>query len=418
MTDRRSDIEATLAQARQGRHRGRWVLLFAAALLAGSGAWWWIASDARSSAVTYRTAEVTRGDLTVTVTATGTIEPTNLVEISSELSGTLTAVHVGFNDVVTAGEVLAALDTTKLEAQLAVQRASLAAAEAQLVSAETTLAEARASFERTESLDQRGLVALTQFTAAKATLERAEAARAVAAANVDLARANAEAQEAELEKACICSPIDGVVLDVAAEKGQIVAATMSAPVLFTIAEDLSQMELRVDVAEADIGLIDVGNPARFTVEAYDARRFEAAITQVRFASEVTEGLVTYKAILAVDNPDLALRPGMTAVAEIAVARAEDVLMVPNAALRYAPPAATEEDDEGGSGGFLGMMMPDPPGVDGARGEADPNTVWVLRDGTPAEVAVERGQSDGTRTAILSGEIAEGDDVILARIRGE
>lgn len=418
MTDRRSDIEATLAQAGQGRHRGRWAILATIALIAALGAWWWIASSAQRNAVVYRTAEVSRGDLTVNVTATGTIEPTNLVDISSELSGTLIAVHVDFNDVVVAGEVLASLDTTKLEAQLAVQRASLAAAEAQLMSADTTLVEARESFERAESLDQRGLVALTQFSAAKATLDRAEAARAVAAANVDLARANAEAQEAELEKACICSPINGVVLDVAAEKGQIVAATMSAPVLFTIAEDLSQMELRVDVAEADIGIIDVGNPASFTVEAYDTRRFEAAITQVRFASEVTEGLVTYKAILAVDNPDRALRPGMTAVAEIAVARAENVLMVPNAALRYAPPSVVVEDDEGGSGGFLGMIMPDPPGGDAARGEADPNTVWVIREDAPVEVRVEPGQSDGAYTAILSGAIAQGDEVILARVRNE
>ena len=414
MTDRRSDIEATLAQAGKPRHRGRWLGLIGLAIAVAAGAWW-LLSDGQSGDIAYRTASVTRGDLTVTVTATGTIEPTNLVEISSELSGTLTAVNVEFNDTVIGGEILASLDTTKLEAQLAVQRASLAAAEAQLASAETTLAEARDAFERTQSLDERGVVSQTQTDTAKAALERAGAARAVAAANVDLARANAEAQEAELEKACICSPIDGVVLDVQADTGQIVAASLSAPVLFTIAEDLAQMELRVDVAEADIGLIEVGNPATFTVEAYDDRSFPAAITQVRFASEVTDGLVTYKAILAVDNPDLALRPGMTAVAEIAVAQATDVLMVPNAALRYAPPATQEDDEDTGSGGFLGMMMPSPPGED-ARGEADPNTVWVMRAGDPVEVPVEPGQTDGRHTAILSGEIAEGDEVILSRSR--
>lgn len=416
MADHRADIETTLANAGKPRNRMRWIIFVLVAGLAAAGLWWWTVASQSNDTIAYQVASVTRGELVVSVTATGTIEPTNLVEISSELSGTLTAVHVDFNDHVSAGQLLASLDTTKLDAQLAVQRASLAAAEAQLVSAEATLAEAREAFARTEGLNARGLVSPTQFTTVKTTLERAEAARTVAAANVDLARANAQAQEAELEKACICSPIDGVVLDVAVKKGQIVAAAMSAPKLFTIAQDLTRMDLQVDVAEADIGLVQVGNPATFTVEAYDERTFPAEITQVRYASQVTEGLVTYKVILAVENPDLVLRPGMTAVADIVVAHVRDVLVVPNAALRYAPPPAA--GDESGNAGFLGMMMPRPPGGDDRRGEVNPRSLWVTRDGQPVEVAVEPGQSDGTHTAILSGDVSEGDEVVLARLRSD
>lgn len=416
MNTAKPDIEATLARAGRPRKGLRRMFYALVALGLVAALWWWAAAPNAGAPFTYTTAPVTRGDLTVTVTATGSIEPTNLVEISSELSGTLTAVHVDYNDHVTAGQVLASLDTTKLEAQLAVQRASLAAADAQLVSAEASLAEAREAFTRAQGLDERGLVSTTQLTTARTTLERAEAARDVAAANVDLARANAEAQEAELEKACICSPIDGVVLDVAVKTGQIVAATMSAPELFTIAQDLSRMQLHVDVAEADIGLVEIGNPATFSVEAWNEREFPAEITQVRYSSEVTDGLVTYKVILAVENPDLILRPGMTAVAEIVVAEVPDALVVPNAALRYAPPTATEED--GASGGLLGMMMPRAPGDGDLRGKADPGTVWVMRAGEPVEVAVVPGESDGSRTAILTGEIAEGDEVVLARIRNE
>lgn len=414
MSSRQSEIEAKLAAGGRQGHRGRWLagLVLVAAVAAGG---WYFLAGSGSGGVSYRTGEVTRGDLLVTVTATGTIEPTNTVEISSELSGTLAAVNVDFNDAITAGEVLARLDTTKLEAQLAVTRASQDAAEAQLLSAEATLSEAEDSFATVASLDTRGLITHSDYASAKATLARARAAKAVAAANVDLARANTEAQEAELEKACICSPINGVVLDVAAEPGQIVASSFSAPTLFTIAEDLAQMELQVDVAEADIGLIEVGQAATFSVEAYDMRDFPATITQVRFASEVTDGLVTYKAILAVDNPDLTLRPGMTAVAEIAVAHETDALLVPNAALRYAPPETSEDEDDGeGGGGFLSMMMPDRPDSTSSAG-VDRNTVWILRAGTPVEVAIEAGESDGTRTAIRAGDLAIGDAVITARL---
>jgi len=431
MADRQSDIVAALGDGTRRKHRGRWIWgLVLVAAVAGGGAYWFLGRSAGPSAgVSYRTTEVTRGDIYQTVTATGTIEPRNTVDISSELSGTLSAVHVDFNDSVTTDQVLAELDTTQLEAELAVSQASHAAATASVASAKATLDEAKLNYQTAQNLYDRGVSMQSTLASAKATLARAQASYDQAMANRDLALANYEAQQAELEKAKITSPIDGVVLDVEAEKGQIVAASLSAPTLFTIAEDLSQMELQVDVAEADIGQIVDGDRATFTVEAYDERSFEAEITQVRYASETTDGLVTYKAILSVDNPDLSLRPGMTAVADIIVAEATDVLIVPNAALRYvdpsaAMPAAPEGDapSAGGGGpsssGIASLLMPGRPDDTSTTSlKADGKSVWVLRDGQPVKIVVEPGESDGSYTAVTSDALQEGDLVITARLTG-
>jgi HlyD family secretion protein len=428
MTDRRSEIESTLAKAGRKRHWRLWLALVVA--LAAAGGWWYLqGGQGEDGAVSYRTDTVTREDLSVTITATGTIEPLTLVEISTELSGTLTEVLVDFNDTVTEGQVLARLDTTQIDAQLAILSASHAAAEAQLASAAATLKEARVSYSTSQSLHDRGVVTQSTLDANSASLARAEAAYAVAAANVALADANHEAEMAERAKTEITSPIAGVVLDVAAEPGQIVAASLSAPTLFTIAEDLAQMALQADIAEADIGQVTAGDDATFTVEAYDNQIFAAKVTQVRFASETVDGLVTYKAILSVENPELHLRPGMTAVADIVVAEATDALTVPNAALRYVHKQAVVEEPEaadpeeggnggGNSGGLLGMLMPGRPGEGATSARADGNSIWVLRDGIPTRVAVETGATDGSRTVVVSDALAEGDLVITAQLVSE
>lgn len=412
--DRQAEIEKTLGL---GRHRRRvplwlrWALGLVALILVvllrlGQGG---------APAVSYTTEVVTRGPLSVTVSATGTVEPTNLVEVSSELSGTLAEVEVDYNDAVEPGQVLARLDTTKLEAQVEVQRSALLAAEAVVEQAQVTLYESFDEFERQSALDERGVTTHAVFTAAEAALKRAEAALQIADADRALADAQLALQQADLDKAVITAPIRGVILERNADVGQIVASSLSAPVLFTIAEDLRQMELQVEIDEADIGLIAVGNRATFTVEAYDDDIFPAEILTIRYAPETVEGVVSYKAILGIDNAALKLRPGMTATAEIVVADLDDVLTVPNAALRYVPPQlpATEavEDAEGSSGsGLLGLIMPDHgPGEMTAAQAA--RSVWVLRDGAPVEVAVETGQSDGQRTVVLTDALRPGDRVI-------
>lgn len=407
----KTEIEA-IARKRRNSSPLIWIVL-AAVAVAAAGIWYWQSASGDTGAVRYTTAPATRTDITVTVTATGTIEPVNTVEISSELSGTVRSVNADYNDIIKEGDVLAALDTDKLEANVEHARASLTARQAALIEAQVTMEEKKDSYERAQSLSKQGISTQESLLASKAGYERAVAALDTAKANIRVAEADLRLAETDLDKACICSPINGIVLDRAVEVGQIVAASLSAPVLFTLAEDLSHMNLTVDIDEADIGQVDVGNDASFTVEAYQGTDFEATITQLRYAPEEVDGVVTYKAILDVENSDLLLRPGMTATADITVAKLDDVMTVPNAALRFAPPA--EAESGGGGSGLLGMLMPRRPGSNGRSAggvdSAGMRSIWVLRDGAPAEVKVRTGRTDGSRTEIAEGELAEGDTVI-------
>jgi HlyD family secretion protein len=409
-----SEIAKTLAAPRRAGGRR---LLWAAALLAlvGLGAWAWSQAAGTAAGPSYVTEPVTRGPLTVRVTATGTVQPTTQVEVSSELSGTIAAVEVDFNDGVEVGQVLARLDDAKLRAQLANAEASLAGAAGQVAQAEASAREAQANFEAQQRLDERGVTSHQAFIGYLASHERAQAELAIARANVMLAEANLELQNADLEKTVIRSPINGVVLDRAAEVGQIVASSLTAPRLFLLAEDLREMELRVDIDEADIGRVKVGNPASFTVDAYRGRAFPATITEVRYAPEETDGVVTYKAVLSVDNGEGLLRPGMTATADITVAHVEDALQVPNTALRFVPPQDPQASGEG-MGGLVGLVLPRPPAERSADAPAG-DGVWVLREGIASRVEVTPGETDGRRTAIEAGDLAEGDAVVIDQTAG-
>ncbi len=399
---------AQLAQSGR-RRRGRWLWLVLVALTGLALAAWSLRSPA---VLHYDTAGVQRGDLEVTVVATGAVQPTIQVEISSELSGTLAAVTADYNQQVRAGEVLARLDDTKLRAQVLNAEAQLSASRARLASAEATVMETEDARNSAEALDRRGLNTRSVIIAARASHDRALAAVGIAKADVTLAEANLASARADLDKAEIRSPIDGIVLDRAAEQGQIVAASLNAPVLFTLAGDLRRMELRVSVDEADIGRVERGQSAWFTVDAWPGRRFEAVIASLRYAPDATESdVVTYTAVLSVDNEQLLLRPGMTATATIIVAREEGQLLVPMAALRYAPPVAAG-DDRGG-GGLMGLIMPRPPGQ-ARMGSGDGSGVWVLRDGQPLRLRATPGATDGTRIVLQSAELKEGDLVILSQ----
>lgn len=403
---------AAIAAAKPPSRRWRWVLV-AVLLVAAGLAVYWVTGRGTADTVTWVTEPATRGALTVTVTATGTVQPTTQVDVSSELSGTLAAVEVDFNDKVAVGQVLARLDDTKFRAQAANAEASRAAAEGRLAQAAATLREAEETFRSESELDRRGISSRMSLVTAQANYDRAKAALAIAQADLTLADANLELAEADLAKTVIRSPIDGIVLNRAVEAGQIVAAATSAPVLFTLAEDLSRMELRVDVDEADIGRIANGQTAEFTVDAFPGRTFPATITQVRYAPEDTEetsSVVTYKAILSVANDEGLLRPGLTATATITVTHLEDALTVPAAALRFAPPV--EQADSRRASGLLGLVMPRRSRPD--TGTPTGRSLWVLRGGAPVEVEVSLGESDGVRMAVQSDDLAEGDAVITDR----
>lgn len=404
-----NDVAAILAGA--DRHRRGRILWVVVVLLAAAGGWWlWQRQQAADATVGWVTEPATVGSLQVVVTATGTVQPTTQVDISSELSGVVAAVLADFNDSVAVGQELVRLDTTKLAAQVATAEAQFAAAEARVAQADASLTEAEQTLAAEQEMDLRGITTHRELVAAEAAHDRAAAARDIALADLLLASSNLDLARTDLAKATIRSPIDGVVLGRRVEVGQIVGGVASTSVLFTLAEDLTRMELQVDVDEADIGRLATGQAATFTVDAFPGIDFPATVTQVRFAPETTEGVVTYKAVLVVDNAEGVLRPGMTATATITVAALDGVLTVPNAALRLVPPLAAE-DAEGGGAGLLGMMMPDMPG---SGGTADGRSVWILRDGALVRVAVVPGDSDGQRTAITGGELTPGDAVITAR----
>ncbi|MEO1702553.1 MAG: efflux RND transporter periplasmic adaptor subunit [Pseudomonadota bacterium] len=414
MTETSEDVASTLGLNRAQTRWGRWGTGMAAIVLAGVGAWYVLADHSTGDAITYNTEPLTRGNLTVTVTATGGVEPTNLFEISSELSGTVSRVLVDHNSVVREGQVLAELDDRKLQAMLDLKMASLHATQARMSRAAASLENAKVRLKAAVALDQRGITSEQSLLAQETEYQTALAEMQSAEADRDLAKADLELQKVELENSCICSPVDGVVLDRSVEPGQIVAASFSAPVLFTLAEDLTQMELRVDVDEADIGRIKVGQKAQFTVDAYDDMVFPAEILELWLAPETVDGVVTYKAILSIDNEEMLLRPGMTATADIIVNQVEDGLLVPNAALRYAPPV--EEADGGDDrSGLLGMLLPTrPPVLDRTDlGRA----IFVLDNGEVRRIEISRGDSDGSKTAVTGSGIEEGLQVITGRLDG-
>jgi HlyD family secretion protein len=414
------DIEATLGVGKQTRsgifqwRRLVWVVI-AAALLTGAYGLWSLRGN--RGAVTYLTEPATRSNLTVIVTATGAAQPITQVNISSELSGTIRKVNVDYNSPVKTGQALAELDMDKLKASVESVRARLEAAKARVTDAAATIEERRGEYERKVALVAKQAATDRDLQLAKAAYDRAVAQHRSAVAEVAVAEADLRLNEINLTKACICSPIDGVVLKRSVDPGQIVASSLQAPVLFVIAQDLRKMELQVDVDEADVGKVKIGQKAAFGVDAYPDRKFPAEIRDIRFGSETVQGVVTYKAVLTIDNSELMIRPGMTATAEIVVQQVNNALLVPNAALRFSPAAAQSGKQ---SVGFLQRLLPRPPSATfraaSKQDDSGPNrTVWVLRDGVAVAVPVVVGATDGRKTEIRKGEITPDQAIIVDTI---
>jgi len=386
-------------------------------LLAGLGWYFWQASAKRSAAPVFVTEPVNRGGLTLSVAANGTLQPTRSVSIGSELSGTVLRVLVDVNDKVKRGQVLVELDTAKLSDQVARSRAALSSANARVAQAVATAKEAQGSLGRLEEVARLSggkVPSRAELDSARAALERARAEELSAQADVVAARAAAATDETNLSKASIRSPIDGVVLTRSVDPGNAVAASLQAVTLFTIAEDLSKLRLQVNVDEADVGSVKVGQKASFTVSAYPSRRYPANITRVAYGSTTTDNVVTYVTYLEVDNTDLTLRPGMTASATITAVERTDVLLVPNTALRFTPSGAGgTAAAPGAGGGIVSSLLPRMPR--GARktagGSGTSRQLWVLKDGKAVAVSVSPGISDGRMTEITAGDLQVGALVI-------
>ncbi|MDG4554424.1 MAG: efflux RND transporter periplasmic adaptor subunit [Candidatus Competibacter sp.] len=403
----------------------RWLLAASVLAALGVGGVAFLRSRAETQATPrYQTETVSRGNLRVTVSATGKLAPVNEVEVGSELSGTIEAVFVDYNDRVKKGQVLARLDLAKLQDAIAKAKAALASADAKVLQTAATVQEARANLKRLRQVAKLSggkVPSPAELETAEATQQRAIADEASARAAVDEARATLRSSKTDLTKASIRSPIDGVVLARSVEPGQTVAASLQAPVLFTLAENLAQMELQVDVDEADVGQVQKGQAATFTVDAYPNRQFPATIDLVRFGSETVDNVVSYKTILNVDNDDLSLRPGMTATAEIVTAERENVLLVPNTALRFTPPKPAANEQPSSGGGLLASLLPRPPrsatgkSVTESPDKSAAQRVWVLRDGQPMAIPVTVGQSDSRMTEVTGADLAAGIPVITARL---
>jgi HlyD family secretion protein len=415
-----ADIQALLGTDQPARWWARpslWIGLAVLAAAAG-GIYFWQAQKESNAAPVYVTEALRKGNLTLTVAANGTIVPTRVVSIGSELSGTVKRVLVDVNDVVKKGQVLVELDTAKLDDQVLRSRAALASAQAQLAQTAATVKEARAGlarFEEVSRLSGGKVPSATELDGARATLERAVAGEASASATVAEARATLSTDETNLSKASIRSPINGVVLTRTVDPGNAVAASLQAVTLFTIAEDLAQLRLEVAVDEADVGSVKVGQKASFTVSAYPSRRYPARITRVAFGSTKTDNVITYTTWLEVDNSDLSLRPGMTAASTIVATERNDVLLVPNTALRFTPAAAAVAAPAA-SGSVVSKLMPRMPPRSGGRraagnGNAAVRQIWVLQDGQAVAIAVTPGISDGRMTEVSGPDLKEGMAVI-------
>ncbi len=415
-TESDSAIEAALGLDRNGvrktRRRGWLYALLALIAIAGglAGYQWYAGSPAK---IDYTTTPATIADLTVGVSATGTLQPLTQVDISSELSGIIRSVSAEENQQVKKGDVLATLDTVKLEVQIERAEASAKAAAAKVEDATVTLAENEKALVRAAELTKRGMATDQSLEAATATRDRSKAALDSAEANLAIAQADLKAQQTDLAKSTIYAPIDGIVLTRSVDPGQTVASSLQAPVLFIIAADLRNMELVAAVDEADIGAVRPGQHARFTVDAFPERPFDAEIRDISYASVTTDGVVTYNARLEVNNNELLLRPGMTATVSVVTKQAKGVLTVPSTAFRYRPAQQAARSWSlsdlftgrmGRPGGNRHQQVAAP--TDGSR------TLYVLENGRPHPVNVKIGSTDGELTEITSG-LDEGAQVITA-----
>ena len=354
----------------------------------------------RSGAKTppYRTAPVERGEIAETVLATGTVNAVTTVSVGSQVSGTIQKIYVDFNSRVQKGDLIARIDPRLFEASLLQARGSLGNARAALERAEVLLVDTERTFRRNRELVKDGFVAQADVDSAQTAYETAIAQRKSAEAQVRQAEGTVSAAETNLRYTTIRSPVDGIVISRNVDAGQTVAASFQTPTLFTIAQDLTKMQIDTNVDEADIGRVRSDLATTFTVDAYPGRIFEGTVVQVRNSPIVTQNVVTYNVVVRVDNRDLALKPGMTANVSIRVRKLADVLKIPNAALRFRPSVSVSKKGE-------------------EKEEKRGSRVYILGpDRKPRDVPVKTGIHDEKHTQLLEGNLKEGDLLVVEELR--
>jgi HlyD family secretion protein len=370
----------------------------------------------------FRLVKVERGEVDLVVTATGTINPVINVLVGSQVSGTIKALYADFNSRVKEGQVIAQIDPAIFQAQVDQAKANvlnaqanLENAKANLVKAEVAVQDAKRTLDRNQPLLERKVIAQATLDTAQANYDTAMAQKEVARAQVESSKAQVEQSKAalsvaetNLRYATIRSPVNGTVISRNVDVGQTVAASLQAPTLFTIAKDLTQMQVDTNVSEADVGRITVGQDSTFTVDAYPGRIFRGRVSEIRNAPIIIQNVVTYDVVIRVDNKDLKLKPGMTANVSIMIAHREGVLKIPNAALRFRPVSAKSESGKGGSPQKVGGQAKSSEGDQGKPGK-----VWVLSPaGEPTPLSIVLGITDGTFSEVMSGDLREGGEVIV------
>jgi HlyD family secretion protein len=337
----------------------------------------------------FRTDKVVRGDIEMAVTATGTVNPVTTVLVGTQVSGTIKNIYVDFNSPVKKGQLIAQIDPALFEAQVHQARANLLSAKANLEKAEATSVDAKRTMERNKELLAKNLIAQSDFDTAETNYETAKASVSAAKSQVAQSEAALSSAETNFFYTKIVSPVDGIVVSRNVDVGQTVAASFQTPTLFSIAQDLTKMQIDTNVAEADIGNVKVGQDVEFTVDAYPDITFKGKVWQVRNAPITVQNVVTYDVVIQVDNPELKLKPGMTANVSIIISLRRDVLKIPNAALRFLPVEMSKPSVQQKGAG-----------------------VWILEQGKPERVPVSTGISDGSYTELVSGKISEGQEVIV------
>jgi HlyD family secretion protein len=395
------------------RRTGTIVVLLLLVGLLGVGAWS-LGNGAKE--LPYVTAPATKGDIAQVVSATGTLQAVVTVQVGSQVSGTIWRLYADFNSTVKKGDVIAELDQAKFKARVDEGQANLLAAQASLAKTKVTLEDTRRNLARAAELRNRELISQSELDAAQTAFDAAAAQFEVAKAQVGQSQAALNQASVDLANTVIRSPIDGIVISRNVDVGQTLAASLQAPTLFTIANDLSKMEVHANVDEADIGNVREGQEVTFTIDAYPMRRFTGKVSQVRHAPTVVQNVVTYNAVAGIDNRELLLKPGMTANVKFLLSRKSDVLKIPNMAIRFKPPFEKQDAQEslrqanrpgGGARGSRGW----PRSVDSKDGKWV--RIYVLKDLQPQPIQVRLGITDGFYTEVIGGEIQDEEQIIVA-----
>jgi len=416
-----------------------WVVVLAAVI--GGGVYGYRYREShKAPEITYKTTPVTKRRIVASITASGTVSALVTVQVGSQVSGRIQMLNADFNSHVKKGQIVAKIDPQLFQAALEQANASYESSKANVVKAEAQANQSDKQLQRTKALREQGLASQQDMETAEANASSDKASVDVSKASLSQARANLNTAQVNLSYTTILSPIDGVVISRSVDVGQTVAASLSAPTLFTIAQDLSKMQVDTNVSEGDVGRLTQGMNANFTVDAYPGKTFRGIISDVRNAPTTVQNVVTYDAVIKVDNDELKLKPGMTANVTIIYSQRDGALSIPNAAIRFKPsnleaPPVPAGSSSGGGGSHNwadrdgGAPSPSGSAGGGRRGGAggagrggmgkssrnedgtETKTLWVMKSGTPTPVVLKLGLSDGSNTEVVSGDIAEGDEVI-------